>query len=519
MSHEQDKLKNEALQKNLYTMNSVFENINNQHLIFNANSAVTTYFSTDTIYSTTLEARKNTKALSELFKSISLSLSYVNKIYFVNFSTEYVFTSTGGNAFSDLQNEDLNILKTYRQNPKGFFIIPDSPYFIMVYEYQSFGVPRGLIAFKINLSQITDQFILSTGNINLVSEDGIVLYSSDSSHIEKKYSVLNITNDTSTALDYYNLSLISESVRSQKFIILQHNAIIFAAFTILLILLPLIISLYMSYITYNSITKIVSLLGDTVNASSAHMDELSYISFNISSMFTRQHELEAELAARMFQLKKMQTLALQTQLNPHFLFNTLNLAILKEVRETKSDTVVSTILGLLSKLLRISLDTNNYIVTVDEELEYTKTYLEILLIRYSRNFDVEYDIDEKTKNLETVKLSLQPIIENAFEHGVSYVTNVQRGLIRISSKHCGSYFTISVYNNGAPCDPTILQNLCHQLETETFPDDNHIGLVNVNARIKLLFGEQYGCTITSDNTGTICTLKLPTKLHVKLKNQ
>lgn len=510
LRHEQEKLRNEAIQKNLYIFNSVFENINNQHLIFNTNSNVITFFSTDTIYSSTLEARQNTNALNELFTSTQLSSNYVDKIYFVNFATEYVFTSNGGTSFSDLYGDNLNIVNTYRQNKQNFFIIPDSSKFTVVYEYQSFGIPQGLIAFRIDLARIVDQFILSAGDINLISKGGVILYSSVPSHIGKTYSVSQISPDTPIALDYYNLSFVSKEYPADTKAVRHHNLIIFAVCFCLLLLIPTLISFYMSYLTYNSITKIISLLGDTDTPSTAHNDELSYIALNIKNMFTRQHELEAELASRMFQLKKMQTLTLQTQLNPHFLFNTINLAIINEVKVTRKDTTVSIILGLLSKLLRISLDTKNYIVTVSEELDYTKTYLDILSIRYNNNFDIEYNIDENTKHLKTVKLSLQPIIENAFEHGISGLTGDKRGLIKISSENFGSYFKISVYNNGIPCDPEVLENLRRRLETENFPSSEHIGLSNVNARIKLLFGVQYGCSISSDTDGTVCTLTLPT---------
>lgn len=510
LRHEQEKLKNEALQKNIYTINSVFKNINSQRLIFNTNSAVTLYFASDTIYSTTLEARQNTKALSELFKSTSLSLNFVNKIYFVNFSTEYVFTSSGGIAFSDLDSENLNMINAYRENPKSFFIIPRSPYFVMVYEYQSFGVPCGLIAFEIDLSQIADQFMLSSGNINLISDDKTILYSSDDSEIGQKYYTRKSDTDTLSELDYYNISLVSKAMPVSKNDMQHHNLVIFALCILMILLIPTVLTFYMSYTTYNSITKIIALLGDNTNSSENYNDELSYISFSIKDMFVRQHELESELAARIFQLKKMQTLTLQTQLNPHFLFNTLNLAIINEVKTTHRDTTVSIILSLLSKLLRVSLDTKNYVVPFSDELDYTKTYLDILLIRYNNNFDIEYNIDPATENLKTVKLTLQPIIENAFEHGINGMPESVRGKIAISSKHCGSYFTISVYNNGKPCDPDILENLRFRLENETFPSDEHIGLSNVNSRIKLLFGTHYGCFITSDDNGTICTLKLPT---------
>lgn len=504
--HEQDRIYNEYQQKNLYTINSAFENISKQQIMFTANRYISAYFTADNLFLSSVDFKIDMIHLSELLQNTIISLDYITNIQLLSFENDYVMTSNGGFPLSDIPTPVF--FSYYKQNKPNFFILSDNPYFWVVYEYKAYGNPLGLIAFKIDFSKMSNQLLYNNSKLYLLSEDNTVLFSSDNTAISKEF-IKNSSNNQNTvesALEYYKLKMITtflpdyQSVRSVIFII------IFCFIIILLV--PLVFSLYLSYQTYTSITKIIASLGGYTDDQTTK-NELAYIELSIKNIVLKQHDLEAELASRLFQLKKVQTLALQTQFNPHFLFNTINLAIAKEVSATRSDTDVSKILGLLSTLLRASLNTKNYIISVAEELNYAKTYVKILSIRYNDNFDVVYNIDDNTLELKTLKLVLQPLLENAFEHGIHQLNDDIRGKIIISSQLDHSNLVLTVYNNGVPCEAELLKKLQKMLEDEYISDNLQIGLANVNTRIKLTFGPQYGCQIDSNDNGTTCTILLP----------
>ncbi|MBP3362010.1 MAG: histidine kinase [Clostridia bacterium] len=506
LQHKQDNLNNEYLQKNFHTINSAFESISKQQLMLITNRYISIYFTANDLFSSSIDFKIDMIQLRELLNNILISMNYIDDVQLLSFSNEYVMTTTGS---VPLSYQTPFFVPYYEEHKSDFFLLSDNPHFWVVYEYKPYGTPLGLVAFKVDFSKISDQLLYNDGTVYLLSEDNNTLFSTNAEKISTLYEANTDNGNTimESELDYYNLRLLIDIHPTKNGN--HRNLLIFIICFGILLLIPAAISLYLSYQAYNSITKIISALGGYGSDQIAQKNELDYIRLSISKAFVKQQELETELASRMFQLKKMQTLILQTQFNPHFLFNTINLAITKEVSATHADTDVSKILGLLSKLLRISLNTKQNMVTVSEELDYAKTYLKIISIRYDHNFDVEYHIDPKTLSMKTIKLILQPLLENAFEHGIHQLDEEKRGKIIISSQLDYSNLILTVYNNGAPCEPKTLEKLQKMLETEYIPDDSHIGLANVNTRIKLTFGPEYGCMIESDENGTTCTIILP----------
>lgn len=202
-------------------------------------------------------------------------------------------------------------------------------------------------------------------------------------------------------------------------------------------------------------------------------------------------------------LRDTQMNALQAQINPHFLYNTLEtIRFMISMNDKRSIDMVK----LLAQLFRVSIGKGEKYVTLRSELEHVKLYLELQKIRYSNRFSVEIDINEKLLDLYTIKFLLQPLVENSINHGFDEIDG--GGVIRISAINQNERLVITVFDNGSGIPPrrleTILSNLRNAKRTGS------VGLQNVYDRIHLHFGEVYSLELKSAaGEGTTITLSLP----------
>lgn len=201
-------------------------------------------------------------------------------------------------------------------------------------------------------------------------------------------------------------------------------------------------------------------------------------------------------------LRKSEMKTLQAQITPHFLYNTLG-SISWLAENGDSENVIKMI-DALAKFFRISLSGGKDSITVDSELKHAENYLIIQKMRYNDQFDYSIDCDEETLNLQTVKIVLQPIIENAISHGVG--NSIDKGHINIKAFHTQENLIFKVSDNGCGIKPQQLKNI---LNTAT-SSKSGIGIKNVNSRIQLMCGAQYGLRYESEpDEGTTVTITLP----------
>lgn len=226
-------------------------------------------------------------------------------------------------------------------------------------------------------------------------------------------------------------------------------------------------------------------------------DELSYLSYNINSMVEK---IQGLLTAQKEHEKKKRELELQMlqyQINPHFLFNTLN--ALKLVATMNQDMVVSDGIRSLSELLKNTLINKQEFISIGDELNNLKHYLSIMTIRYAGSFHVTYDIEEELLSYEVPKLILQPLAENAVLHGSRNDGSILKILVRCYSLN--DTIILELSDDGKGFDTK---------ESKTTKILNGIGTNNVNDRIHLNFGEDFGLSIISSlGEGTVCRIKIP----------
>ena len=218
--------------------------------------------------------------------------------------------------------------------------------------------------------------------------------------------------------------------------------------------------------------------------------------------------IEEQVTAEQKQLRKAEFELLQAQINPHFLYNTLD-AIVWSAEAGNQKQVVKMV-GSLSEFFRTSLNKGKEIVTVREELQHVRSYLEIQQIRYQDILSYEIDVPEELNNYLIPKITIQPLVENALYHGIK--NRRGGGKISVTGTLEEEDYIIKVTDDGIGMDEERLEQVRKGL-TDQDPDSNKIyGLYNVNERIRLEFGEEYGISIDSAyEKGTTMTIRLPRK--------
>ncbi|MCL2352872.1 MAG: histidine kinase [Firmicutes bacterium] len=236
-------------------------------------------------------------------------------------------------------------------------------------------------------------------------------------------------------------------------------------------------------------------------------DELTFINNNILSVINRNKMIENELVRNVFTLNLAQAKALQSQLNPHFIYNTVYLISSLEMAEHKRETDVTTALGLLADILRAALDSGEILVPLEREIEYSRKYLAIENLKNRNKLLVDWDIVQETLPLYVLKLSLQPLLENAVSHGLMPLRGERR--LRISAWKDDGQLVIRIHDNGNGIDPKTLGQIRASMNSLAMDRERHLGLHNTNQRLKLIFGEKYGCSIDSGEGGTDVTITMP----------
>jgi two-component system sensor histidine kinase YesM len=233
-------------------------------------------------------------------------------------------------------------------------------------------------------------------------------------------------------------------------------------------------------------------------------NEIGQLSKRFNRMTAEIKELMVQNVNEQELKRKSEMKALQAQINPHFLYNTLD-SIIWMAEGKKSEEVV-VMVAALARLFRLSISRGQEIITIANEIEHIKSYLTIQKIRYRDKLDFEIDVEEQILSNKVIKIILQPLVENAIYHGIKNNTSV--GVVRITGKLLNKRILLQVSDNGIGMTEEQLRHLFQP--TEKSLSGNGIGVNNVNQRIQLYYGEQYGIVYESKfGEGTTANIWLP----------
>ena len=364
------------------------------------------------------------------------------------------------------------------------------------------------------------------GILALLDENNNILYSSDNdkvlNYIKENKTLLNKSNIYKNNI-YKNESLVSVRVDTQSnfkylsIIELQDLNIFNVKFKIFsLSLFCAIIILIITYIIISEysfkLKRLVSYIkriedGDLdarLNIEKED-DELDMIAIKIDHMSeSLKYNINKNYISEVKQ-KQAELSALQAQIKPHFLYNMLE--VIRMCSLSKGNVDVADMIYSLAGMFRYSTYNNGSMVSINQEIKYCKMYLDLCCKRYRGIFKYKINISEDIKEYIVPKFILQPIVENSINHGIK--KDLDNNLIEINIKEKDKNLEISIDDNGLGISKENLEKINENLK-KNLQKTESIGLMNINNRIKLKFGEDYGIYISSElNNGTTVKIKLP----------
>lgn len=234
-------------------------------------------------------------------------------------------------------------------------------------------------------------------------------------------------------------------------------------------------------------------------------DEIGHLSMKFNQMMDRIRNLKEQVIEEQEDKRKYELQALQAQINPHFLYNTLDSIIW--MAETNDSNIVA-MTEALAKLFRISLNKGNEEISLEREVEHVKNYLIIQSMRYADKFTYEISAEPGVERCRTIKLILQPIVENCIYHGIKKKRGTGKITIRAYRREQNLIIEVSDDGCGMP------EEICRKILSDEIESENisgsGIGVKNVNERIQLRFGKKYGLSYSSEEgVGTTVTYVLP----------
>lgn len=310
---------------------------------------------------------------------------------------------------------------------------------------------------------------------------------------------------------YYEIKDIQKARTEYQDFFMQMIRFSIIAFALILILIT-----FLSYYIPLSITHPIRKLSEvtdqvakgdlTVRSDVRSGAEVSVLNDSLNTMIDKINELLEQVKTEQGRLRKAEFELLQSQINPHFLYNTLDTIVwLAEAGEQKK---VVDMVGSLSDFFRTSLNQGKDMVSVKEELQHSRSYLEIQQVRYQDILQYEIQVPEPLFCYLIPKITIQPLVENALYHGIKNKRGI--GKIMITGKREKDYFVLIVEDNGAGMSRERLEAVRKGMNQKSQTEKDIYALYNVNERIRLNFGQKYGLSIDSVlGEGTTVQVMLP----------
>ena len=323
--------------------------------------------------------------------------------------------------------------------------------------------------------------------------------------------VTDLLQDTIFQYIYYEISDLQDLSTEYRNIFVSTVRFIVIAYACIFALL-----LILSYYIPLSITRPIRKLSEATDQVakgdlSVRFDtrsgaEVSRLSDSLNAMIDKINELLAQVTKEQVRLRKAEFELLQMQINPHFLYNTLDTIIwLAEAGKQKE---VVDMVGSLSEFFRTSLNQGKDIIPIREELQHVKSYLEIQQVRYQDILEYGIHVPEELEKYLIPKITIQPIVENALYHGIKNKRGL--GRILVNGRKEEGYFVIEVQDNGIGINEERLKQVRDKIQYRLSAGNDIYGLYNVNERIHLNFGEKFGISIESIyGEGTVVSIFLP----------
>ena len=479
------------------------------------------------------------QSIDDMLRVIRRTSTCINNIFMVcdkgNYTSSNYFDSDmliEKSWYKEALIEEKNTVTTIPHNADYQSIYGDGPVVISVVKKvispKDAKTIIGVIMLDIDYSTLVNELKSSEFD----DKNLILLRNEDNGMIANSYSL-----DFSKAEEYRGkMELTKKSISTYKYEtkkygwkveVIVSKASLYSKFGsvlntfVLIVIITVVFSIVLSYILAKKITKpinqLVLIMQDLSKGDfNARVDEvenrdIQVLSDGFNKMSYHIKQLMDNLRKKDYESANARFLALQAQINPHFLYNTLetirSIAIRNQV-ESIADMAKS-----MADIFRYSVDSTKEEVILKDELKHVKNYINIQKIRYKERLNVEFNIDESLLNYKIIKLVIQPLVENAIYHGIDM--KKEAGKLCIECSKFEDKVLISVSDNGIGIKKQDLEELRKNLENSIDRKINKsIGLINVNSRLKLYYGENCSLSIESDyDIGTKVYFKIPITLQ------
>ena len=379
----------------------------------------------------------------------------------------------------------------------------------------------GVFLFNIGADSFQNKFLDYSrnlkGSLTLVNSSDQILFSFNPSNWGQQYNRVlqepedSVVDSMKVGLSGMNvIDAVSPSIFQSELNVIKHNL---SVLIILIVLFNIVITMLIFRLFINRIQPLVHYMEKVQGGSLdsripiKSRDEIGKLSVSFNQMCDKLQDYINRVYYAEINQKNAELSMLQAQINPHFLFNTLETIRMKAHNDGNEELASMT--ALLGSLFRWNVKSSSRIISAAEELDYIKTYLEIQQFRIPGGFEYEINVPDEILNMGIPKLILQPLVENVFSHG--FEGKMQDSMLVIGGKLCGGAVELWVADNGAGMTEQTRKRL--EIEKNRQPnesDHSHIGIINVHQRLSLIFGDDFGVEIDSgESAGTTVTVRFP----------
>lgn len=511
-----------------YDLKRIFTEAETELIYFGMNSDVELYLYDEAVN----QYNYKIGTIQELIKMPVIAKDYVDNVFIYSIKSSSVIMMEGVAKYENFSEKELIEDFLSKNIQKAMAISKDekgSYYRITLFQRIKYGKHvNGVAAMtfriksllkELNLSPDAQMYLTDGETVFLSTKQELIGHSVEDIEAYDDVDHGNLTigrnHITSSKMaEEFPLEIITRIDRDDSKSQLAAVRIMLVTFLTVMILITLGISVIISFRLFQPIDKILSSLEEyhKVLVGEGELfenkDELEYILNSIRKTATAKQNVDEELAERVSLLKKAQAVALQSQINPHFLNNTLETINWTAIELLGGRNEISKMGGALSRMLRMTLENSDTVVPISMEIQHCKYYLEIQKMRYEDKFDVLWEIPPEVEKCKIIRIVLQPLVENAIYHGIKPLTN--KGLIRISGRILPESVELKICDNGLGMAEQELEILRQNMRSDMIKESRHIGVTNVNQRLRLCFGVEYGILVEStEGSGTSVTVRIP----------
>lgn len=466
----------------------------------------------------------NMKHVTKLMSLPVLTNIYVSNVCILNYNNNIILDKSGTAKLEEYPYRKM-FDRVVKLGERGISVsepgVSQPEQYLIFYWKISEGKKNALFVMQFSIKELLNvinfqeygEFYITDGNTILLSNELLMIGETvdklrqDEEMIEKNYYI------NSQKLDRNNVEIM---VYMEKSLAKGDLGIIgrfMVFFIVIMFMITLGLAVWISNKLYRPFGEIVRLIraSDSIPEGEAGFegkDELEYILKSIEKRAYFTDDVSLEMARRLELLKKAQAIALQSQINPHFINNTLENISYMAISALGCKNEVSEMVKALADMLRNSLENTGALVSISEEVAHCERYLKIQSIRYQDKFDVVWDIESEVYGCKIIRIVLQPIIENAIYHGIKHLS--VKGIIKIVAKSIGNRVQIEITDNGLGMTEEKKEELLRHMNQDMIQESSHIGLTNVYQRLKLYYGEECEMCIESKcGVGTCIMLWIP----------